>query len=59
MIEKCWLAHGHKFTDRCGFIQQDPKEISPIFTQFVGESPSTPRADLGCEVAASATGSVT
>ncbi|XP_037087949.1 myotubularin-related protein 8-like [Pollicipes pollicipes] len=35
LIEKCWLAHGHKFTDRCGFIQQDPKEISPIFTQFI------------------------
>ncbi|XP_043246559.1 myotubularin-related protein 8-like [Amphibalanus amphitrite] len=35
LIERVWLAHGHKFTDRCGFIQQDPKEISPIFTQFV------------------------
>ncbi|KAK2169771.1 hypothetical protein LSH36_7g15017 [Paralvinella palmiformis] len=36
LIEKEWLAFGHKFTDRCGFISTvDPKEISPVFTQFI------------------------
>ncbi|XP_054263954.1 myotubularin-related protein 6 isoform X2 [Macrosteles quadrilineatus] len=35
LIEKEWLAFGHKFTDRCGHIAGDPKEISPVFTQFV------------------------
>lgn len=35
LIEKEWLAFGHKFTDRCGFLQGDPKEVSPVFTQFV------------------------
>ncbi|KAL5012393.1 hypothetical protein ScPMuIL_010944 [Solemya velum] len=36
LIEKEWLAFGHKFTDRCGFLQTvDAKEVSPIFTQFI------------------------
>ncbi|XP_071515135.1 phosphatidylinositol-3,5-bisphosphate 3-phosphatase MTMR6 isoform X2 [Panulirus ornatus] len=35
LIEKEWLAFGHKFTDRCGHIQGDSKEVSPIFTQFI------------------------
>uniref|UniRef100_T1IU07 Myotubularin phosphatase domain-containing protein n=1 Tax=Strigamia maritima TaxID=126957 RepID=T1IU07_STRMM len=35
LIEKEWLAFGHKFTDRCGFLQGDPKEVSPVFTQFI------------------------
>ncbi|XP_025016172.1 myotubularin-related protein 6 isoform X2 [Tetranychus urticae] len=36
LIEKEWLAFGHKFTQRCGFIQQsDPKQIAPVFTQFI------------------------
>lgn len=35
LIEKDWLAFGHKFTERCGFIQGDSKEVSPIFTQFI------------------------
>lgn len=35
LIEKDWLAFGHKFSDRCGFIQGDPKEMSPVFTQFL------------------------
>lgn len=35
LLEKEWLAFGHKFTDRCGFLQVDPKEVSPIFTQFI------------------------
>ncbi|XP_065576033.1 myotubularin-related protein 8-like isoform X3 [Artemia franciscana] len=36
LIEKEWLAFGHKFTDRCGFLQtSDSKEISPVFGQFL------------------------
>jgi len=35
LIEKDWLNFGHKFTDRCGFIAGDPKEVSPIMTQFL------------------------
>ncbi|XP_056012454.1 myotubularin-related protein 6-like isoform X2 [Ostrea edulis] len=36
LIEKEWLSFGHKFTDRCGFLDTpDNKEVSPVFTQFV------------------------
>ncbi|XP_015599450.1 myotubularin-related protein 6 isoform X2 [Cephus cinctus] len=35
LIEKDWLSFGHKFSDRCGFIGSDGKELSPIFTQFI------------------------
>ncbi|OXU28235.1 hypothetical protein TSAR_009646 [Trichomalopsis sarcophagae] len=35
LIEKDWLAFGHKFNDRCGFITVDSKELAPIFTQFI------------------------
>ncbi|XP_074599792.1 myotubularin related protein 6 isoform X2 [Brevipalpus obovatus] len=36
LIEKEWLAFGHKFTTRCGHIQgSDAKQIAPIFTQFI------------------------
>lgn len=35
LIEKDWLAFGHKFNDRYGFIAGDQREISPIFTQFI------------------------
>uniref|UniRef100_A0A2L2YBW1 phosphatidylinositol-3,5-bisphosphate 3-phosphatase n=1 Tax=Parasteatoda tepidariorum TaxID=114398 RepID=A0A2L2YBW1_PARTP len=35
LIEKEWLAFGHKFTERCGLIQGDPKEVAPVFTQFI------------------------
>ncbi|CAH1963252.1 unnamed protein product [Acanthoscelides obtectus] len=35
LIEKDWLAFGHKFSDRCGHIQMENKEISPIFTQLL------------------------
>ncbi|CAI4227787.1 unnamed protein product [Auanema sp. JU1783] len=39
LIEKDWLAFGHKFDDRCGHVgalnDEAPKEISPVFTQFL------------------------
>lgn len=35
LIEKDWLSFGHKFSDRCGHINCDNKELAPIFTQFV------------------------
>uniref|UniRef100_A0A1B0C790 Uncharacterized protein n=1 Tax=Glossina palpalis gambiensis TaxID=67801 RepID=A0A1B0C790_9MUSC len=35
LIEKDWLSFGHKFSDRCGHIQTDNREVSPIFTQFL------------------------
>ncbi|XP_054736354.1 myotubularin-related protein 8 isoform X1 [Anastrepha obliqua] len=35
LIEKDWLAFGHKFSERCGHVQTDPREVSPIFTQFL------------------------
>ncbi|XP_068907675.1 myotubularin-related protein 8 isoform X1 [Tenebrio molitor] len=35
LIEKDWLAFGHKFSERCGHIQGDSREISPVFTQLL------------------------
>ncbi|CAH1777080.1 unnamed protein product [Owenia fusiformis] len=36
LIEKEWLSFGHKFIDRCGFLEHvEVKETSPIFTQFI------------------------
>uniref|UniRef100_A0A8C9TTH7 Myotubularin related protein 8 n=1 Tax=Scleropages formosus TaxID=113540 RepID=A0A8C9TTH7_SCLFO len=35
LIEKEWISMGHKFTQRCGHLEGDPKEVSPIFTQFI------------------------
>lgn len=35
LIEKDWLAFGHKFSDRFGHLNGDSKEISPILTQFI------------------------
>ena len=35
LIEKDWLHFGHKFSDRCGFLAGDSREISPVFTQFI------------------------
>ncbi|XP_037506872.1 myotubularin-related protein 6 [Rhipicephalus sanguineus] len=35
LIEKDWLAFGHKFMDRCGLVQGDQREVAPVFTQFV------------------------
>ncbi|XP_065322046.1 myotubularin-related protein 6-like isoform X2 [Gordionus sp. m RMFG-2023] len=35
LIEKDWLAFGHKFNDRCGHLNGDKKEVSPVFLQFL------------------------
>ncbi|KAM4905652.1 phosphatidylinositol-3,5-bisphosphate 3-phosphatase MTMR6 isoform 2-T2 [Sylvia borin] len=35
LIEKDWISFGHKFSDRCCQLDGDPKEISPVFTQFL------------------------
>ncbi|KAJ7310566.1 hypothetical protein JRQ81_007513 [Phrynocephalus forsythii] len=35
LIEKEWIAMGHKFSHRCGHLEGDPKEVSPVFTQFL------------------------
>lgn len=35
LIEKDWLSFGHKFSDRCGYVSSDGKELAPIFTQFI------------------------
>ncbi|XP_049938411.1 myotubularin-related protein 6 isoform X1 [Schistocerca serialis cubense] len=35
LIEKDWLAFGHKFTERCAHIAGEVKEVSPVFTQLI------------------------
>ncbi|KAG5850360.1 myotubularin-related protein 6 isoform X2 [Anguilla rostrata] len=35
LIEKDWISFGHKFGDRCDQLDGDPKEVSPVFTQFL------------------------
>jgi hypothetical protein len=36
LIEKEWLAYGHKFSDRCSHNKQEPsEERSPVFTLFM------------------------
>ncbi|XP_031830304.1 myotubularin related protein 6 isoform X1 [Nomia melanderi] len=35
LIEKDWLSFGHKFSNRCGHVICDNKELAPIFTQFI------------------------
>ncbi|XP_070358150.1 phosphatidylinositol-3,5-bisphosphate 3-phosphatase MTMR8 isoform X3 [Equus asinus] len=35
LIEKEWISMGHKFSQRCGHLDGDAKEVSPIFTQFL------------------------
>ncbi|KAM9604339.1 phosphatidylinositol-3,5-bisphosphate 3-phosphatase MTMR6 isoform 2-T2 [Trichechus inunguis] len=35
LIEKDWISFGHKFSERCGHLDGDPKEISPVFIQFL------------------------
>lgn len=35
LIQKDWISFGHKFADRCGQLDSDSKEVSPVFTQFL------------------------
>ncbi|KAM5290345.1 phosphatidylinositol-3,5-bisphosphate 3-phosphatase MTMR8 [Glossophaga mutica] len=35
LIEKEWISMGHKFSQRCGHLHGDSKEVSPVFTQFL------------------------
>ncbi|KAM5181843.1 phosphatidylinositol-3,5-bisphosphate 3-phosphatase MTMR6 [Mantella aurantiaca] len=35
LIEKDWISFGHKFADRCGQLDGEVKETSPVFTQFL------------------------
>lgn len=35
LIEKEWISFGHKFNHRCGHLDGDPKEVSPVLTQFL------------------------
>ncbi|XP_026861170.2 myotubularin-related protein 6 isoform X1 [Electrophorus electricus] len=35
LIEKEWISFGHKFADRCDQLDGDPREVSPVFTQFL------------------------
>ncbi|KAM9538759.1 LOW QUALITY PROTEIN: phosphatidylinositol-3,5-bisphosphate 3-phosphatase MTMR8-like [Salvelinus alpinus] len=35
LIEKEWICMGHKFRQRCGHVNGDHKEMSPVFTQFI------------------------
>ncbi len=35
LVEKDWLAFGHKFSDRCGHLDGSPDEVSPTFAQFL------------------------
>ncbi|XP_036596270.1 myotubularin-related protein 8 [Trichosurus vulpecula] len=35
LIEREWISMGHKFSQRCGHLDGDPKEVSPVFTQFL------------------------
>ncbi|XP_078513233.1 phosphatidylinositol-3,5-bisphosphate 3-phosphatase MTMR6 isoform X2 [Lissotriton helveticus] len=35
LIEKDWISLGHKFAERYGQLDGDPKEMSPVFLQFL------------------------
>eukprot|EP00300_Choanocystis_sp_HF-7_P009526 c16475_g1_i1.p1 GENE.c16475_g1_i1~~c16475_g1_i1.p1 ORF type:complete len:851 (+),score=201.39 c16475_g1_i1:30-2582(+) len=35
LVEKDWLAAGHKFRDRCAIGQMSDDQFSPIFLQFI------------------------
>lgn len=35
LVQKEWISFGHKFTHRLGHLEGDPREISPVFTQFI------------------------
>lgn len=35
LLEKDWLAFGHKFSARCGHLAGDTRERAPVFTQLL------------------------
>ncbi|XP_065920109.1 myotubularin-related protein 8-like isoform X2 [Dysidea avara] len=35
LIEKEWLSFGHKFSHRCGHLNTEPRDVSPVFGQFI------------------------
>lgn len=35
LIEREWLSFGHKFSHRCGHLNTEPRDISPVFGQFI------------------------
>jgi len=35
LVQKEWINFGHKFSHRCGHLDGDSKEVSPVFTQFI------------------------
>ncbi|XP_076802362.1 phosphatidylinositol-3,5-bisphosphate 3-phosphatase MTMR8-like [Clavelina lepadiformis] len=35
LVQKEWLHFGHKFMHRLGHLDGDPREVSPVFTQFI------------------------
>ena len=35
LVEREWLAYGHKFGDRCGHSSEDSTQRSPVFLQWL------------------------
>ena len=35
LVEREWLAYGHKFGDRCGHNSEDSNQRSPVFLQWL------------------------
>ena len=35
LVEREWLAYGHKFGDRCGHNSEDSTQRSPVFLQWL------------------------
>ncbi|XP_016101254.1 myotubularin-related protein 7-like [Sinocyclocheilus grahami] len=35
LIEKDWVSFGHKFSHRCGHLDGEAKEVSPVIDQFL------------------------
>ena len=35
LVEREWLAYGHKFGERCGHMGEDVNQRSPVFLQWL------------------------
>lgn len=35
LVQRQWIEFGHKFADRCGVLNSDDNEKSPVFLQFL------------------------